>query len=134
MAVTQQHRVAELAAEIVDSFEKLEALLRLDRVGTAVPLERLVAEIALDRVEVSRALDELVAAGVVRLDPAGYAIVQGGNWTEHVRALCDLHKADRMEVVTIMSKASVERLRRQAARAFADAFVVRAPKKGDGDG
>ncbi|MGE5183534.1 MAG: hypothetical protein ACM31C_15790 [Acidobacteriota bacterium] len=130
-----QDRVAELAADVLDSFEKLDVILRLDRATSPVALDTLVAELAIAKLELVAAIDELVVDGVVRGGTTGYELRRDGKWAEHVRALVELHRTDRMEVVTLMSKASVERLRQQAARAFADAFIVRTPKKkGDGDG
>jgi hypothetical protein len=133
MSSTPEDRVAELAGEVLDSFEKLDLLLRLHRAAAPLALDALVAELSIVKDELALALDQLVGDGVVCRDGAGYAVVRDGKWAAHVAALAELHHTDRMEVVTLMSKASVERLRRQAARAFSDAFVLR-PKKGDRDG
>ena len=113
--------VFDLAVQVLDSFEKLELLIALDRAGE--PQADVDPEVATG----------LVASRAIAATPAGYVLDFGGPWGAHLRALLDLYAADRLEVVTLMSKAALERMRERAARAFADAFVIR-KKKGDDDG
>ena len=133
MALEPQTLVAELAATLLDSFEKLEVLLALERAREPRTLDQLTAELRFARPELEEALGELVAGGALVQAGAGYELPADGRWTAHVRALVAMYDSDRMLVVTTMSKAALERVRAQAARAFADAFVLRT-KKGDGDG
>ena len=120
--MTSEHedRVAELAVEVLDSFEKLEILLVLAHATTAIPLEPLAAALALDRGDAIAELDALVRHGVMVSGPDGYSLVYDGAWTGHVRSLVALHRIDRLRVVTLMAKASVERIRAHAARALLD--------------
>lgn len=122
MSADQQELVFELAVEVVDSFEKLDILVRI---ATATPL-------SIEGEDMATALAQLVAAGVVTSGPAGYLVAEGP-WSSHIGALASLYQSDRMQVVTLMSKASLQRLRAQAARAFADAFVISPRKKKKGD-
>lgn len=133
MSGGQQELVFELAVEVLDSFEKLEVLVRIAASASPVPGEALASSLALDRDEVAAALAQLVAADVIGSAAAGYSLVANGPWSRHVAALTTLYATDRMEVVTLMSKASLQRLRAQAARAFADAFVIRPTKKKGND-
>jgi hypothetical protein len=121
-----------LMTEVLDSFEKLEVVVRLARHAPA-SLSPLATEAGLAEDRAAEALAGLVAAGVVARTGNQYRIADG-RWSEHVRELAELYRVDRMEVVALMSTAALERMRDRAARAFADAFVIGARKKGDGDG
>jgi hypothetical protein len=130
--------VRELAVEVLDSFEKLEILLAVAGAGAAAaasgpyPAQAIIAATALDAGMVAEALAELVASGVLVASATGYSLAADAPWTVHVGALVQLHRSDRMLVVSIMSQAAVNRLRLRAERAFADAFVFRS-RKGDHD-
>src|ERR1043165_3675675 len=126
--------VRELAVEILDSFEKLEVVTCLVRKAAAMSADDLAAALRLDRSELVEPLASLARDQVIAAGPRGHEIIEGGTWTQHVRELSKLYEDDRIAVVTIMSEAALARLRRQANRAFADAFVIRAKKKGGQDG
>lgn len=126
--------VSALAADVVDSFEKLDVLVRLVDAPRPVSGDELAAHIVANRSEIDRALAELVTSNAIAEQSDGYLLPPDGPWHEHVRALAALYREDRMDVVTIMSQASVQRLRSHAARAFADAFIIRSKKKDGEDG
>jgi hypothetical protein len=126
--------VRELAVEILDSFEKLELVTCLAKSTSAMTADELAAALRLERSALVEPLASLANDQVIAAGQRGYEIIEGGTWTRHVRDLSKLYEEDRIAVVTIMSEASLTRLRRQANRAFADAFVIRAKKKGDRDG
>ena len=44
-----------------------------------------------------------------------------------------MYDDDRIEVLNLMTRAAMDRVRKEAARVFADAFVLRPKKKGDPD-
>ena len=119
----------ELSVELLDSFEKLEALLAVARAESPSALDALVATLRMDARAVEAALAELVAQQALAHTSGRYSLASGP-WSKHVTALLEVHLRDRMRVVTIMSEAALKRLRTKAARAFADAFVFR-PKEGD---
>src|SRR5689334_13019897 len=132
MAAEPHTLVTELAISVLDSFEKLEALLALERARGPRTLDQLAGELRLARPDLQQELAGLVASGALTVNDGHYAIPEHGAWTPHIHALAAMYESDRMMVVTTMSKAALERVRAQAARAFADAFVLRG-KKGDGD-
>jgi hypothetical protein len=46
-----------------------------------------------------------------------------------------MYDADRIQVLNLLTKTALDRVRRQAARVFADAFVIKpSKKKGDPGG
>lgn len=134
MSRSADELVRELAIEILDSFEKLELVTCLARKAAAMSTEELAAALRLERSALVEPLASLASDQIIAATDRGYEIIEGGAWTTHVRAVSKLYEDDRIAVVTIMSEASLTRLRRQANRAFADAFVIRAKKKGDQDG
>ena len=126
--------VRELAVQVLDSFEKLEVVTCLARKRTAMSQDELASALRIERTELVEPLAALASEQVIAATVSGYELVDGGKWTKHVGQLASLYEEDRIAVVTIMSEAALSRLRRQANRAFADAFVIRAKKKGDSDG
>lgn len=127
-----QHLAAEnpavrrLLAEVVDSFEKLEILIHLYRKGFAPePAATIATALSLKEDEVARCVSSLKATG---------ALAPNGPWASAIAALAHMYESDRIEVFDLMTRTALERVRKQAARLFADAFVLRPKKKGDPDG
>lgn len=117
-------------AEVIDSFEKVEILVHLHGVGFA---PRTAAEIAkglaisLPAEEIEQNLRAMRPTGVLEPD---------GPWAAAVAELVEMYRRDRIEVMHLITKSALDRVRRetaQAARTFADAFVLRPKKKGDPD-
>lgn len=131
MALDPEALVEELTGDVLDSFEKLEVVVRL--CAKAATLDELVGLLAVERTLLVEAVESLVADGVLVRRGDALAVADDGRWGGHCRALASLHGSDRMKVVTMMSQAALARLRTKAARAFSDAFVLR-PKKGGRDG
>lgn len=114
-----------LIGAVIDSFEKLEIVVHVQRAGYRVlPAAELAKAISLPVDEVEACLPVLRAHGV--LDPQG-------PWRADVDALVKLYDEDRIEVLNLMTRTALDRVRKQAARVFADAFVLRPKKKGDPD-
>ena len=137
MSEDAERFVLSFAVAALDSFEKLEVVLAIERAGGAMPPEQIAAATGLTLGDVREALEGLVDSCAVRAGAAGYALDDTGPWAEHLRELAALHKRDRMRVVTLMSNAALERMRDRASRAFSDAFLVRSKsskKGGDSDG
>lgn len=123
--------------EIVDSFEKLEVVLRLAAApaGAAVPDAVIVQQLGLRADLAEEALVELAADGVVSGSAArGWTLDERSAWTPIAQALARLNEHDRTAVVSLMMTTSLERLRGETARAFADAFVLKRRKKEEPDG
>jgi len=114
-----------LLSAVIDSFEKLEIVVHVQRAGYRVPTAAELAKaIPLPLDEVEACLPVLRAHGV--LDPQG-------PWRADVDALVRLYDEDRIEVMNLMTRRALDRVRKEAARVFADAFVLRPKKKGDPD-
>jgi hypothetical protein len=116
----------KLLDEVIDSFEKLEIVLHVHRTGLSVINTREIAE------AISLSLEEVEAC--VRTLRAARVLEPNGPWASSVGALADVYEDDRLEILNYMTKKALARVRQDAARAFADAFVIRPKKKGDDDG
>lgn len=117
--------VKRLLTDVIDSFEKLEIVLHVYRLGFQVaPAPELAKTVSLPIDEVEQSLEALRAAQA--LDPAG-------PWRSALDALVKMYDDDRIEVLNLMTRTALERVRKEAARVFADAFVLRPKKKGDSD-
>jgi hypothetical protein len=117
--------VKRLVAEVIDSFEKLEVAVYVHKSGfkPAVPAELATAtSVPVD--EISKCVEVLTEAGV--LDARG-------PWRTALDALVKMYDDDRIEVLNLMTRTALDRVRKEAARVFADAFVLRPKKKGDSD-
>ena len=118
--------VRRLLTEVIDSFEKLEIVMHVHRASFQLaPVRDIAKAISLPVDEVDSCVHALKAEGV--FDPAG-------PWRSSIDALVKMYDDDRIEVLNLMTSTSLERVRKQAARVFADAFVIRpTKKKGDPD-
>src|SRR5688500_12785865 len=117
--------IKRLLAGALDSFEKLEIVVHIHRTGFAVvDPEKIAKAISISVDEVTTCVQTLRAKGV--LDPQG-------PWRGVIDALVERYDDDRIEVMNLMTKTALERVRQEAARVFADAFVLRPKKKGDPD-
>lgn len=130
MSPETENAVRELAVEVLDSFEKLEALFFIATASGPCSADEVLSATELDRRALADALADLVSRELLVVSADSYSLAADGPWSAHVRALVKLYRSDRMLVVTIMSQAAVRRLRLRAERAFADAFVIRS-RKGD---
>lgn len=117
----------KLLDEVIDSFEKLEIVLHVHRTGLSVINTREIAE------AISMSVDEVEkCVKVLRHERVFEA---AGPWATAVTALAQMYEDDRLEVLNYMTKKALARVRQDAARTFADAFVIKpAKKKGDSDG
>lgn len=121
----EKQAVRRLLADVIDSFEKLEIVMHVYRAGFKMPVASELAKtisVPLDEVEAS--LHALAAA---------QALAPKGPWRSAIDALVRLYDEDRIEVMNLMTRTALERVRKEAARVFADAFVLRPKKKGDPD-
>jgi len=117
--------VKRLIAEILDSFEKLEIVVHVHRAGFAVaPAAELAKALSLPVDEVETCAKALEREGV--FNPSG-------RWRTAIDALVKMYDEDRIDVLNLMTRTALERVRKEAARVFADAFVLRPKKKGDPD-
>lgn len=124
--VSDIEAVRELLSEVVDSFEKLEIVVHVVRAGSAVAAPADIAKavgIPIDNVE--QCVRFLRGEGV--FDPSG-------PWAPAVASMLDMYDSDRIQLLNLLTKSALDRVRKQAARVFADAFVLKpTKKKGDDD-
>ena len=117
----------------LDSFEKLEIVRTLLASGRAMSQSQLEDGCGLSSELIEDALPGLLRARLVERDVVDRGIRLGiASQDPRFVALMQLYNEDRAGVLAVLSSAVMQRLRSMAARAFADAFVIR--KKRDGDG
>jgi hypothetical protein len=123
--------------ERIDSFEKLEVLAHtVPQPGIAFAIAALAEVLRLPADGIESAADELAAAGFVRRGAGGtvsYVAAPGAD-DAAIRALVRLYEQDRLLVLRALTRSAMDRLRSSAARTFADAFLVRRPRKERDDG
>ena len=123
----------ELLVDTIETFEKLEVVRALARLAPRT-IEALADELLLPPVVVRDTLRELAAHHVVGEASDGWRIVASGPKHDATLALVEIYDRDRVGVLNRMTKIALERIRADAARTFADAFVLRPKKKDDSDG
>jgi hypothetical protein len=128
--------VRDLLENRVDSIEALEALLLLRRnVGQALGAEAIAQGLRLPPQHLEDALRRLEHGGLIqREEQAGSAVYTYNPKNEHlaevVDRLAETYADSPVEIVRVLSVRALERVRAEAAKLFADAFVVR--RKNDG--
>jgi hypothetical protein len=127
--------VLRLLREELHGYAALETLILLSsQPNHTWRASQIAAELKIVEAEVEQALRELMSCGMASEHALrGSFAYQTGNEARE-RAVKELRRAyeeNRMELVRIMSRNAIERVRSSAARAFADAFVL-GKKKNDG--
>ncbi len=124
--------IRRLLTEVIDSIEKLELVLHLRRGSSTIP--ELTAQLGLPEPMVAEAVTALIASGVAskQIDRTIRYVAENPQHAVLV-ALAKLYDDDRIVVLRLITQISIERVRSEAARVFADAFVFRAPKKPKGE-
>ena len=118
----------------LDSFEKLEIVRVLRAAGQAMSAEALESACRCPSQTVREALEELERGAIIEQADGGRLVRLGpGSKRPHFEALMQLYEEDRPRVMSVLSSLAMERIRTMAARAFADAFLIRT-KRGDNDG
>lgn len=120
----------ELLVDTIETFEKLEVVRELARRSPRTS-DQLVQDLGLP-IDVARdTLRALTAQRVLIEGPGGWILDPAGPHHDAVLALVQTYDQDRVGVLNRMTKIALERIRADAARTFADAFVLRPRKKGD---
>jgi hypothetical protein len=131
--------VKALLRDHIESFEQLEILLLLHRRrGDTWTPDSAASELNLDPDAAATALEDLCRGGIAEVSGEGgarrYQYRQGTPTMEAtIHALAEGYDEHRLEVIKLMNKNAIERVRTSAMRAFADAFFVGGGgKKSDG--
>ena len=115
-----------LLREHVKTYQHLEVLLLLaSDQARAWSAEDVGAALSLEPASVRETLDHLTQAGLVRHTGDGS---DGGcrchpSWARILDYLVETHRGDRMELVALMTRNALDRVRDSAHRTFGSAFV-----------
>jgi hypothetical protein len=121
----------ELLVDTIETFEKLEVVRLLVRTEPRT-VAQLSVELGLPDTVTRDTVRSLVSRHILREDADGCRLDPASPKRAATLALVNLYDQDRIGVLNRMTKIALERIRANAARTFADAFVVR-PRKKDGD-
>lgn len=133
--------VRALLRERIESYEELETLLALERVrGIGKTADELSSAVHVQIALIERALRSLEARGLIerRVEPAAGGVPRrapdyryapaGPELDRAVQALAKAYAEQPIPIIKLMSENAIQRLRTGAARAFADAFILRKDK------
>lgn len=122
--------VKALLRDCIESFEQLEILLLLHRMrGDAWTPESLAGELNLAPAAAADALDHLRRWNLTQVRAQGQRLLfryhaATPSLESTIHALAETYEEHRVEVMKLMNKHAIERVRTSAMRAFADAFFV----------
>jgi hypothetical protein len=122
--------VKALLRDRIESFEQLEILLLLRRMhGDTLAPNAVERELNLGSIDVAKALEDLCRGNLIEVRAGGEAplFIYGPGTPRLEAAVNDLAKAyddNRLEVMKLMNRYAIERVRTSAMRAFADAFIL----------
>ena len=128
--------VRRLLVERISGFEDLELLLLLCR----EPDRPWTPAAAAEKLGIADTVVETAFTALVQRELA--AGVGGGAYTfapavPSLRSACEqlrtIHEQDRFRIVGLMAETAFERIRHATTKAFADAFLIRKPRKDDPD-
>ena len=98
------------------------------------PAHDLAAEIGVREDIAREALEGLVRAGVLNKHESGWSLHRRGRWSEQLVELVRIAESDRMLLLKFLTARAMDRVRTEAVRVFADAFILNPKKKGGTDG
>lgn len=129
-----ENGVRALLTTQLDSFEKLEIVRALRASAHVVSTEALEVTCRFTSELIRETLNDLERARIIERE-GGSGDVRLGTRSKapEFEALMQLYEGDRSHVLSVLSSQAMERIRLMAARAFADAFLIRR-KRGDDDG
>jgi len=117
----------------LDSFEKLEVVVALYRASAHTSSVAALAKLCeLSPDITSRTIDELARAGFVEGAEGLTRLTAGTEDLAAIGELVAVYDDDRIVIVRALSEISMDKIRRMAARTFADAFNLRKKREDDG--
>ena len=133
--------VRALLRERIESYEELETLLALERLrGAGKTADELSAAAHVGAPLIERALRSLEARALIErgaspaagsareLEPRYFYAPASPELDGAVRALAKLYAEQPIAIIKLMSENAIQRVRTGAARAFADALILRKDK------
>jgi hypothetical protein len=121
--------VQQFLLEHVESYEQLEILLLLRSEAPVIWTEaRLSEHLRLSATLTAEAVGTLVAQGLLQRQVEGSGLLFAPRAAEQAQAAAELARSyalQRLEIVKLMNANAIRRMRTEALRAFADAFVLR---------
>jgi hypothetical protein len=135
--VSEDDEIPLLARELIQkrihSIEALEVVLALhEQAGQAVPKQELCTKLRISSASADSALAELCSGGLVECHGAeAHYRPATAELAEAVDALVVSYAQKRVEMLVLISKNAIGRVRNGALRTFAEAFRVRG-RKDDG--
>jgi RIO-like serine/threonine protein kinase len=123
--------VRHLIQERIHSIEALEVLLLLfQRHGQWLSMAAVAGELRIGESSVEAAVADLVSNGFVERDASAAQYRLGATNTDHVVAkLLRTYEGARVEVLVMISRNAIGRVRNDALRTFAEAFRLGGRKK-----
>jgi len=123
--------VQELLRLRIGSYEQLHVLLLLFQGRAEWSVEALAAHLKVSADSASQALSALAAHGLVARasePPEPKYRYASGRQDAAVEALVRAHQEQPLAIIRLLAEQSIERIRADALRAFADAFLFRKGK------
>ena|SRR5665647_975994 len=114
----------------LDTLEKLEIALALRGAG-ALTIEMLARQLQVGPDALGQVAAEMARAKVVTITTDVVTLVLDDAGARLVDEASDVYKQNRPELMRAFSTIAMDRIRRMAARTFADAFQLRKKKDGD---
>ena len=119
--------VANLLREHVQTYEQLEVLVRIGRDALHDHvMASLAMELNLDSAAVIAVVELLADAGLLTVtrDAAGDRVRCSATAAPVVARLAEVYDGARIELMSLMTRNALERVRTSALRAFSSAFVL----------
>lgn len=116
----------------LDTLEKLEISLALRAAPErSASIDVLARQLQVGAGVLGQVVNEIARAGVVVVKDQTVTLVLDGPDAELLDAAGVLYKDNRSEISRLFTMIAMDRIRRRAARTFADAFQLRKKKDGD---
>lgn len=116
---------------VIDSFEKLEIMRLFRDRGTPHSTAEVGRSLSLPADACELAIRELHRAGVLARqdDKDIWGLAPAMEHKPALDALYQLYETNQIEVMKVMGQLAIDRVRAEAARTFADAFLLRSRAK-----
>jgi hypothetical protein len=119
----------------LDTLEKLEVVLALaDAPSATASVADLALQLQVGHEVLRQVVDEIARSGLVAVAEDAVTLRATAEEQPLLAQAANIYAHNRHEMMRIMTRVGMERIRRMAARTFADAFQIRRKKKDRGPG